>query len=82
VVARFLLVRDTKTGKNVHNEHKLYQMIIKYPKCPLNVQDGHKIYQHFPNQGTPKFTQIGIFGLKIYYLATPGHQPNCTQLQV
>jgi hypothetical protein len=28
------------------------------------------IYQYFPIQGTPKFTQIGISGLKINYLAT------------
>jgi hypothetical protein len=28
------------------------------------------IYQPFPIQGPPKFTQIGIFGLKIYHLAT------------
>jgi hypothetical protein len=33
-VARFFLVRDTKTGKNVPNEHKLYRMVIKYPKSP------------------------------------------------
>jgi hypothetical protein len=25
---------DTKTGKNVPNEHKMYQMFINYPKCP------------------------------------------------
>jgi hypothetical protein len=31
-VARFFLVRDTKTGKNVPNEHKMYQIFIKYPK--------------------------------------------------
>jgi hypothetical protein len=28
------------------------------------------MYQHFPFQGPPKFTQIGIFGLKINHLAT------------
>jgi hypothetical protein len=33
-VARFLLVHDTKTGKNVPNQHKMYQMVIKYPECP------------------------------------------------
>jgi hypothetical protein len=32
-VARFFLVHDTKTGKNVPKEHKMYQMVIKYPKC-------------------------------------------------
>jgi hypothetical protein len=33
-VARFVLVHDTKTGKNVPNEHTMCQMVIKYPKCP------------------------------------------------
>jgi hypothetical protein len=28
------------------------------------------MYQPFPFQGPPKFSQIGIFGLKIYHLAT------------
>jgi hypothetical protein len=28
------------------------------------------MYQPFPLQGTPKFTQSGIFGMKIYHLAT------------
>jgi hypothetical protein len=27
------------------------------------------MYKHFPIKGTPKFTQIGIFGLKTNYLA-------------
>jgi hypothetical protein len=32
--------------------------------------DRHKIYQHLPSQHPPKFTQIGIFGLKTNHLAT------------
>jgi hypothetical protein len=32
-VARFFMVHETKTGKNVTNEHKMYQMVIKHPKC-------------------------------------------------
>jgi hypothetical protein len=31
-VARFFLVHYTKTGKNIPNEHKMYLMVIKYPK--------------------------------------------------
>jgi hypothetical protein len=31
-VARFFLVHHTKTGKNVPNEHTIYQMAIKYRK--------------------------------------------------
>jgi hypothetical protein len=30
--ARFFLVHDTKTWKNVPNEYKMYQMVIKYRK--------------------------------------------------
>jgi hypothetical protein len=36
-VARFVLVRDTKTGKIVPNEQKMYQMVITYPKCLENI---------------------------------------------
>jgi hypothetical protein len=57
--------------KNVPNKHKMYHMVIKYPKCPINISNGHTIFKHFPIKGLPKFTQIGIFGLKINHLATP-----------
>jgi hypothetical protein len=40
------------------NGRKIDQMGIKY------------IHQHLPFQHPTKFTQIGIFGLKIYHLAT------------
>jgi hypothetical protein len=33
-VARFVLVHATKNWKNVSNEHKIYQMAIKYSKWP------------------------------------------------
>jgi hypothetical protein len=32
-VARFFLVLDTKTWKNVPNEHKMYLIVKKYSKC-------------------------------------------------
>jgi hypothetical protein len=54
--ARFFLAQHTKTGKNIPNYHKLYQMAIKYTT-----------YQHLPLQDHQKFAQIGIFGLKIYH---------------
>jgi hypothetical protein len=53
-----------------------YQNGDKYTKLPhnipngLNIPIGLKIYQHLPFQVPPTFTQIGIFGLKIYHLAT------------
>jgi hypothetical protein len=32
--------------------------------------NGHKIYQNLPLQEFPKFTKIGIFGLKTNHMAT------------
>jgi hypothetical protein len=48
----------------------MYQMVITYSKCLKNIPSGHKINKYFPIQGPPKFTQIGIFGLKRNPLAT------------
>jgi hypothetical protein len=70
-VARFVLVRNTKTGKNVPNEHKLYRNGNKKSQISVNIPNGQKIYQHFLISGPQKFKQIGIFGLKINHLATP-----------
>jgi hypothetical protein len=39
-------------------------------KCQENWPNGHKIYRHLPLQDPPRFTQIGVWGLKIYHLAT------------
>jgi hypothetical protein len=41
-VARFFWVHGTKTGKSVPNEYKMYQMVIKYPKCQSNIPKSHK----------------------------------------
>jgi hypothetical protein len=57
---------------------KIYQMTIKYTEWPQNIPNSRKIdkmainvlYQHLPLQDPPKFTQIGIFGLKKCHLAT------------
>jgi hypothetical protein len=60
----------TKTGK-------IYQITNTLPNGHKNVPNGGIIFQMakdynqpFPFQGPPKFTQIRIFGLKIYHLAT------------
>jgi hypothetical protein len=60
-----------------YNLSTIYQITIKYtewqqniPKRQENRPNGHKTYQHLPLQDPPKFTQIGIFGLKICHLAT------------
>jgi hypothetical protein len=53
--------------KKIPNEYKIYRMttqcLPKNTKWPQNILNGHKIYQHLPLQDSPKFTQIGIFGL-------------------
>jgi hypothetical protein len=45
-------------------------MAIKYFQWPYNRPNGHKLNQHFPLQDPPKFTQIGIFGLRTNHLAS------------
>jgi hypothetical protein len=55
---------------NNPKREKIHQITIKYTKWPQNIPNGHKIYRHLPLQDTPRFTQIGIFGLKIRHLAT------------
>jgi hypothetical protein len=52
-----------QTTTSYTNGHTLYQMAV-------NIPNGHYIWQHFPFQGPPNFTQIVIFGLKINHLAT------------
>jgi hypothetical protein len=75
-VARFFVDKRTKLGKNIPNGHKIYQMATKYTKWAQNIPNGlkitnwHKTKQHFPFQSSPKAIQVGIFGTKIYHLAT------------
>jgi hypothetical protein len=59
-----------KRGKNIPIDHKIYQIAVKYTNWPQSRPNGQKIYQHLPLQDPPKFTLSGIFGLKIYHLAT------------
>jgi hypothetical protein len=66
-VARFLLVQNTKTGKNRQNYPKITQ---KYNKWPKDIPNVHKIRQNLTLQGSPKCNQIPIFVLKINHLAT------------
>jgi hypothetical protein len=55
-----------QNGETIQNDHKIYQSAIKQ----LNGPNGQKMYQHLPLQDPQNFTQIGIFGLKLYHLAT------------
>jgi hypothetical protein len=51
----------------VPNGHKIYLLNGRIRIFQLGII---YVYPHFPFKGTPKFTQIGILGLKIYHLAT------------
>jgi hypothetical protein len=62
-------IKQTKWQQNILNSNKICQMATKYIKWQQNVPNG----QHLPFQDPPKFTQIWIFGLKIYCLATLLH---------
>jgi hypothetical protein len=59
-VARFFILHDTKMGKNVPNEHKTYQMFIKYPKSLENITNGHKIYKKFQSKGLQNLPKLGF----------------------
>jgi hypothetical protein len=48
---------------------KMYQMLIKYPKSPLNIPKGHNIYINI-FQALRNLPKIWIFGLKSNPLAT------------
>jgi hypothetical protein len=43
---------------------------MKITKFLKNIPNGQKIYQYCLFQGPLKYTQIGIFGLKVYHLST------------
>jgi hypothetical protein len=63
--------KNTKTGKICQNDHKIYQMALKYTKLQENRRNVLKIYQRLSMQDTSKFTQTDILGFKVYHLATP-----------
>jgi hypothetical protein len=58
--------------KNIPYDHQMYQiankayhLAVKETKLPQKIT-----YIYVPLQDLPKFNKIGIFGLKIYHLAT------------
>jgi hypothetical protein len=52
---------------NIPKRLKIYQIATKIPNDHnIFPMAREYIYQLFPFQGPPKFTQFGIFGLKIY----------------
>jgi hypothetical protein len=70
---RFSWSKQTKNGKNIQNDHKLYQKALNCTKMAVKYKFQmliKYIQQHFPFQGPPNFTNVGIFGLKKKHLAT------------
>jgi hypothetical protein len=64
------MIQTIRIGKNILNDHKLYQMAITYKKWPQTTPNGHKICRHFPLKVPQKYTRIWIFGWKVNHLAT------------
>jgi hypothetical protein len=71
-----MTITNNKWPQNIPNGHKIYQMATKYTKWPQNMYTSKAVkYTNInistsPMKKTLKFTQIGIFGMKIYHLAT------------
>jgi hypothetical protein len=51
-----------------HKRGKMYQMVIKYTKCPKILQWLYKVYKNFRPRVFQN-VQIGIFDMQIYHLA-------------
>jgi hypothetical protein len=57
---QIFLGKKYQNGENIPNDRKIYQIAIKYTN----------IFIPRPSKICPNIIQIGIFGLKIYHLAT------------
>jgi hypothetical protein len=69
-VARFFLSTTYQNGYKIPNVHKIYAVNEQKDISNGHKLNGHIKYQHYPLQDPPKYTQIGIFGMQIYHLAT------------
>jgi hypothetical protein len=61
----YQMANTYQMAENIPKWPKVYQMTIQYAKWQQDRRNVHKIYQQLSLQGTPKFTKIVIFGLKI-----------------
>jgi hypothetical protein len=43
--------------EKVPNEHKMYQMVIKYPECPWYIPNGHKYINIFQSKNLQNLPQ-------------------------
>jgi hypothetical protein len=65
------LIKHSKNGKNIPNNHEISQMATKYTKWLKNRPKCHNLSKHLPLQDPPKFTQIGIF----WFINLPSGNP-------
>jgi hypothetical protein len=73
-VARFFFTQYTyQNRKNVPNEHKMYQMVIKYPKWPWNIST-------FSNLWPSKIYPNWDFGFENKPSGNPGYVSSQTSL--
>jgi hypothetical protein len=59
-----------QSNTKLPNDHEIYKMAVIYNP------NGYKLYQHFPFYAPPKFTQIGILGLKTITSGNPAEEDN------
>jgi hypothetical protein len=59
-VARFLLVHDAKTGKNVPNEQIMYQMVMKYPYVCIIFQMDRTNINTFQSEALQNLPKLGF----------------------
>jgi hypothetical protein len=55
---RIFLVTKYKTGKNIPNDHSIYQRAIKYNKRPCHIPNGQKVYQNFHSPALQRIPNI------------------------
>jgi hypothetical protein len=55
---------------NIPKREEIYQITTNMHQMTVKQTNLNKIFQHLLFQDPPKFTQIGIFCLKICHLAT------------
>jgi hypothetical protein len=57
-------------GKNIPNDHEIYHKAENIPNVCKIGQIAIKYNNYLPLQALQNLSKIGIFGLKIYHLAT------------
>jgi hypothetical protein len=66
------LTLDTKNGKIVPNEHKMNQMVVKYPKWPKLFQMSIKYSNIFPSRALQNLPENWYFWFEKQPSGNPG----------